>query len=216
MKDIYFSLTILLSICDVNQSIYQSQIKLSDNGFQFSPVNYPGQILSTSINENNLLMSCFMLCNENDLCRIFDINGVVSNQCRLFQGDINIHGSPIPSSISNAQVGIIQFSTNLYITYDQPCSLNSPPNRYLICGENFTWTCPQYTYWDPSISMCLAQSPLIGSTCQQNLNMCRQDLNLTCLQFNQCGRKYSLFFLSLIINYFYFSTFIIIGYNHCR
>ncbi len=139
IKYICFYLTIMLSISNANQSVYQSQIILSDNGFQFQPVNYQGQLLSTSfINGNNLLKSCSTLCNENILCRIFDINGVVPNQCRTFQGDIIIHGNITSSTINNAQVGYIQYSSYLFVNYGQSCSSNSPGNRYLICGTNFT------------------------------------------------------------------------------
>jgi len=193
-KNICFRLTIILSIVNDYHCVYQSQIKLSNNGFQFQPVNYQGQILSTVVIENNLLKSCALLCNENILCRIFDINAVISNQCRLFQGDINIHGIIISSSIANAQVGTIQFSNALYLNYGESCSSNAFENRYLICGQNSTWECPQNTYWNQSISMCVAQSPLMGSICQQNISMCREDLNYTCLQFNQCGRMHFLFF----------------------
>jgi hypothetical protein len=183
-----------LSIVNDYHCVYQSQIKLSNNGFQFQPVNYQGQILSTVVIGNNLLKSCALLCNENILCRIYDINAVISNQCRLFQGDMNIHGIIISSSIANAQVGNIQFSNALYLNYGESCSSNAFESRYLICGPNSTWECPQNTYWNQSISMCVAQSPLMGSICQQNGSMCREDLNYTCLQFNQCGRMYSFFF----------------------
>ncbi|CAF1248633.1 unnamed protein product [Adineta ricciae] len=64
-----------------------------------------------------------MLCNNDISCRIYDINALLLNQCRLFQGDINLH----------------------------------------------------------------AQSPILGSPCQQNMSMCREDINYTCLRFNQCG-----------------------------
>jgi hypothetical protein len=202
IKHICFYLIIILSISNVNEclnrpakkssvinlpliqnpSIYQALIKLSDNGFQFQPVNYAAQILLTSlITGKNLLKSCSTLCNENILCQIFDINAVVPNQCRTFQGDIIIHGNITSSTTSNAQVGYILYTSDLFVNYGQSCSSNSPENRYLICRTNFTWECPQNTYWDQSVSVCLAQSSLLGSTCQQNLNMCREDLNYTCL-----------------------------------
>jgi hypothetical protein len=42
---------------------------------------------------------------------------------------------------------------------------------------------------------------VMDSICQQNKSMCRENLNYTCLQFNQCGRKFfSLLFL--IINHY--------------
>jgi hypothetical protein len=194
IKHICFSLTIIFSISNVNQCIYQSRTILSGNGFQFQPVNYPGQILSTFIYGKNLLKSCSMICNQNILCRIFDINAVVPNQCRTFQGDIIVHGNMTSSTINNAQGGYISYTSDLFVNYGQSCSSNSPENRYLICGTNFTWECPPNTYWDQSTSICLAQSPLLGSICQQNISMCRQDLNYTCLRFNQCGRMNFFFF----------------------
>ncbi|CAF1308332.1 unnamed protein product [Adineta ricciae] len=186
-KHICLYLAILSTLWKENQSIHESRITLSNTNVRFSPGNYPGQILSTFIDENNLLMSCAKICNQNTLCRIFDINGVLPNQCRIFQGDINLHGTIISSSINNSQVGVIQFSNDLYAAYGHPCSSTLPEDRYLVCGGNFTWTCPQNTYWNPTILMCSAQSPILGSTCQQNLSMCRADLTFTCLQFNQCG-----------------------------
>jgi hypothetical protein len=191
MKKICFYLTIILSILNGTEGIYRSQIKLSDYGLQFQPVNYEGQILSTFVQVTDLLKSCFILCNENILCRIFDINAVVPNQCRLFQGDI--YGIINSSLINNARVGVIQYTTDLYLNYGQSCSPNSPENRYLICGSTLTWICPPNTYWSSSAVMCVAQSPVIGSVCQQNMSMCREDLNYTCLQFYQCGRMYLFF-----------------------
>ena len=199
IKYICLYLTIILSILNGNQGIYRSRIKFSNYSFQFQPDNYQAQIISTFLDEINLLRTCSILCSENILCRIFDINGDVSNQCRLFQGDMNIHGSIISSSINNARVGSIEYSTDLYLNYGQSCSSDFDENRYLSCGKNFTWECPPYTYWNPSISMCSAQSPVLGSVCQQNLSMCREDLNYTCLQFNQCGRMDLFLYFKLLI-----------------
>ena len=100
-KDICLYLAILSTLWKENQSIHESRIILSNTNLRFSPGNYPGQILSTFIDENNLLMSCAKLSNQNTLCRIFDINGVLPNQCRLFQRDINLHGTIMSSSIDN-------------------------------------------------------------------------------------------------------------------
>ncbi len=30
----------------------------------------------------------------------------------------------------------------------------------------------------------------IATNCPVTMNMCREDLNYACLQFNQCGRKF--------------------------
>jgi hypothetical protein len=152
-----------------------------------------------------------MLCSQNILCRIFGINAVISNQCRLFQGDMNIHGNVIPSSLNNVRVGGIQFSTDLYLNYPQPCSSDFDRNRYLICGSNFTWTFPPNTYWNQAISICAAQSPVLGSVCQQNISMCREDLNYTCLQFNQCARTFMFLLFSTVLILFILALLLLIG-----
>jgi len=188
MQHLCFCAVIVPSLFNGYQSIYQALIQSSDEGFQFLPVNDAAQLLSTFISGSNLFGSCSLSCNQNILCRTFDINGEVPNQCRLFQGDIHTHGSIVPSSVSNARVGGIQYSSDLFLNYGQSCSSNSAENRYLICGDSATWECPPNAYWNPASGTCLAQSPLLGSLCQQGLDMCRKDLNYTCLQFNQCGR----------------------------
>ena len=60
-----------------------------------------------------------------------------------------------------------------------------------------------HTYWDASSPMCMPQSPILGASCPQNKNMCREDLNYTCLQFNQCGRKFSQYFLTINYSFVY-------------
>ena len=188
MQHVCFCAMTVLSLFNSHQAIYQARIQLSNEGLQFLPVNPHAQLLSTFIDESSLLRSCSVSCDQNILCRTFDIHGAVPNQCRLFQGDLHAHGSIVPSSISNARVGGVLYSNDLFLNYGQSCSSNSAENRYLVCGNTSTWECPPNAYWNPAERTCLAQSPLLGSPCQQGLVMCRQDLNYTCLQFNQCGR----------------------------
>ena len=186
---LHLCLLFFVPLFNAEQDIYQSKVIVSNTGFQFSPVNYNAQLLSEFINDRNAFRSCLTECNRNPLCRVFDVGAVEQNQCRLFQGDMLVHGTMIASSSSDSRVGTLQFSSALYPNYGQPCNAQSARNRYTICGQNFTWECPQYAYWDSAQSVCLAQSPILGSVCKQNLSQCRTDLNYTCLQFNQCGRK---------------------------
>ena len=87
-------------------------------------------------------------------------------------------------------VGTIQVTPDLFTAYGQSCASSPcPQTRYLQCGSDLTCGCITHTYWDSSQGMCLPQSPVLGAACQIGMNMCRKDLNYTCLQFNQCGRK---------------------------
>jgi hypothetical protein len=36
-----------------------------------------------------------------------------------------------------------------------------------------------HTYWNALSGMCLAQSPILGAACEQDMKMCREDLNYT-------------------------------------
>ena len=182
-------LLLFLTLSNADQDIYQSKVIASNAGLQFTPVNYDAQLLSVFVDARNAFRLCLTECNRNPLCRVFDVGSVELNQCRLFQGDMLLHGTMIASSNANSRVGTLQFASALYPNYGQPCNAQSTRNRYLTCGQSLTWECPPYAYWNAAQSMCLAQSPILGSVCQQNLGQCRADLNYTCLQFNQCGRK---------------------------
>jgi hypothetical protein len=133
---------------------------------------------------------CFYACNKNILCRIFDYGSNIPGQCRLFEGDTNQLGSIIPSSLSNSFVGVIKITPSLYTQYGKSCSSICKESRYLICNNQSICECPPHSYWNSSQGICLAQTPKLGAPCEQNMNMCREDLNYTCLQFNSCGREY--------------------------
>ncbi|CAF3895899.1 unnamed protein product [Adineta steineri] len=168
-----------------SQEIFASQTILSSQGTQYIPANMPAQLIS--ITNTDSIKKCSILCNNNVLCRIFDYGVSSSKQCRLFEGDTNKLGQIVSSSSSQAQVGTLQISARLFAEYGSPCISTCNQIRYLRCGSNSTCECMPHTYWNPSISMCIPQSPILGASCQQNMSMCRQDLNYTCLQFNQCG-----------------------------
>jgi len=155
----FYAMTVL-SLFNGHQSNDQALIQLSNDGFQFLPVNSAAQPLSTFIGGSNLFGYCTLSCNQNILCRTFDINGEVPNQCRLFQGDRHTQGSIVPSLVSNARVGGIQYSSDLFLNYGQSCSSNPTENRYLVCGNTVTWECPPNAYWNPASGTCLAQFPL--------------------------------------------------------
>lgn len=170
-----------------SQAFFQSAMVFSHPGKQFVPVNAPAQLLSTCF--TNSIKQCAVACNNNPQCRIFDYSASLPQQCRLFEGDTTTLGSISSSSSAQSNVGIVKISASLFAEYGLPCSSYCEQSRYLTCGNNSTCQCMTHTYWDQSISMCVPQSPVLGASCQPNMNMCREDLNFTCLQFKQCGRK---------------------------
>ncbi|CAF4256774.1 unnamed protein product, partial [Adineta steineri] len=168
-----------------SQEIFASKTILSSQGTQYIPVNMPAQLIS--ITNTDSIKKCSILCNSNVLCRVFDYAVSSPKQCRLFEGDTNRLGQIVTSSSSQSQVGTLQFSASLFVEYGSRCISTCNQIRYLRCGSNSTCECMPHTYWNASISMCIPQSPILGASCQQNMSMCREDLNYTCLQFNQCG-----------------------------
>ena len=170
-----------------SQEIFTARFILSNSGTQFIPVNMPAQLISTTLTSS--IKQCIQLCTSNVLCRVYDYQVVLPKQCRLFEGDTITLGQIASSSSPNSTAGTLQLSSDLFAEYGQSCTSFCYHSRYLQCGNNFTCQCMPHTYWDTSTSMCLPQSPILGASCQQNKSMCRGDLNYTCLQFNQCGRK---------------------------
>lgn len=68
-------------------------------------------------------------CNVHIQCRTFDYDSS-SYVCRLFEGAAST-GNLIPSILSS-RVGALQFSPDLYTTFDQSCS-QCIQSRYLTC-----------------------------------------------------------------------------------
>ena len=167
--------------------IYQSLITISNQGHQYSPAVLSAQLISSTA--MNSVKHCATACNTNPLCRVFDFGAIISQQCRLFEGDTDTLGTIVPSSRSDSIVGSIQITPSLFTQYDQSCSSVCDQTRYLTC-INSICQCPPHTYWNSLAGICRAQSPILGASCEQGMDMCREDLNYTCLQFNQCGRKF--------------------------
>ncbi len=187
-----------------SQYIYQSSSIISSKGNMYSPVVPSAQLISSAMVTS--YKQCATACNSNTLCRVFDYGALVGQQCRLFEGDIGTLGTIVSSSIPDSQVGSVTITPSLFTQYGQSCSSAVCSNsRYLTC-INSTCQCMPHTYWNSTAGICLPQSPILGVSCQQGMNMCRQDLNYTCLQFNQCGRKF-IYFIRIFIHSFLFSFF---------
>jgi hypothetical protein len=178
----------LLLICELIECQSQSLVRLSKTGYQFLPVEPSAQLISTSSFVS--MQECFHACYESNLCHVYDYNAIVFQQCRLFEGDVDTLGIIIPSTMVEAIVGAVQLTPSLFVQYGLPCSSGCMTTRYLVCGSSSTCECTPHTYWNPSVNMCLEQSPVRGALCDQTMAMCREDLGYTCLQFNQCGRKF--------------------------
>jgi hypothetical protein len=161
---------------------------MSSQGSQYLPIDTSAQLISSSIVNSFKLFA--MACNTNTLCRIFDFGAIVSQQCRLFEGDTDTLGMTIASLMPYSMVGSVQITPSLFTSYDQACSAVCIESRYLACNSNSTCQCMPHTYRNASTGMCFPQSPILGASCVQGMNICRQDLIYTCLQFNQCGRKF--------------------------
>jgi hypothetical protein len=173
------------SVC--SQQIFQSLIVVSTPGTRFVPVNEPAQLLSKIFTDS--FAACTTACNNNPPCRVFDYSVAAPGECRMFEGDTTTVGSIVSSSSSQSLAGAVQLSVDLFVAYGLPCSIHCYQSRYLICGSDSMCQCMPHTYWDKSISMCIPQLPVLGAPCQSNMNMCREDLNYTCLPINKCGCK---------------------------
>ncbi|UJR24616.1 hypothetical protein I4U23_005991 [Adineta vaga] len=183
-----WQLIILIIYCSSSShQQYRSLVVLSNSGSQFQPLNPQAQLLSTTLLPT--FQSCALACNNHILCRVFDFAVNQSNQCRLFEGNINTLGSIVSSSLSSptSNVGYVKITSDLFTDYGRSCLLNKIVSRYLTCGSSLTLECQPHSYWDNSSSMCLPQIPTLGGACTWGVNMCREDLNLTCLQIYKCG-----------------------------
>ncbi len=176
---------------------------MSSQGIQYSPINPSAQFISSTIVDSFKL--CATACNLNTFCRVFDYGALVDQQCRLFEGGIGTLGTIVSSSIPDSRIGSVTITPSLFTQYGQSCSSTCTNSRYLTC-TNSICQCMPHTYWNSTAGICLPQSPILGVSCQQGLNMFRQDLNYTCLQFNQCGRKF-IYFIEIFIHFFLFPFF---------
>ncbi|UJR08959.1 hypothetical protein I4U23_013211 [Adineta vaga] len=153
-------------------------MNLSASGKKFFSENE--QVLLVSNISTNSSIECLQACHANVYCRVFDYDGE-TNQCRLFEGDVNSMGIiDVPSSLLSI-VGWIQLKKEAFISRGWPCHF-CVYERNLIC-RNSTCQCLARTYFDGSI--CRSQK-LLGDQCTSETD-CRNDVNLTCLSRKQCG-----------------------------
>ena len=158
----------------------QSYIRISNPGTQFFPIDETLLLLDRVLLPS--YQDCVYACHRNTLCRVFDYDSL-SQQCRLFEGDLETTGLIGLSNSSTSTAGDLEQLPFLFAAYGQPYSACSQ-NRYLRC-INATCACQEHTYWTSNV--CASQSLYAGSC--TTANQCRSDLNQTCLQFFQCGRK---------------------------
>jgi len=129
------------------------------------------------------LCKCIQICYSDPRCRTFDY-AHSSSRCRLFDGDIST-GGMINSSSNDSVVGFFYMISEYFVAFNQSCEACAG-SRYLQCVDG-TCQCPVNTFFNGSI----CQSALFsGAACSLSANMCRADVNLTCLSSLQCGRKF--------------------------
>ncbi|CAF1093282.1 unnamed protein product [Adineta ricciae] len=166
-----------------SQTFSQSRFDYLSPGKQFLPANFSAQLISTL--STNSLRRCAIACHMQSLCRIFDYEVYLLQQCRLFEGDLTTMGSAISSPSANSRVGVLQTTSTLFAAHGLSCPSQCEHSRYLTCKNDSTCECFPHHYWDSS--MCLPQSSVVGSPCNQSKSMCRQDIQLFCLRLDQCG-----------------------------
>ncbi len=175
----YQLLFVILFGCAYSQNI-GTYFTLSNEGMQFLLINST-QLLDTITISS--LKKCAAICVRFlPHCRTFEFDSSTL-QCRLIEGDLTT-GQIIPStSSSKSIVGSMKLAPELFTSYGQSCS-QCVGNPFFTC-INGTCQCALHSYFDGS--MCKLQQ-FTGAQCNSS-NACRTDLNLTCLQFFQCGRK---------------------------
>jgi hypothetical protein len=163
----------LININVGRSQIFQSIMILQGTGTDFIPAN-PIELITT-YTDLPTLISCYIKCNMDPLCRTFVSNITWPFVCRLYQGSIDT-GTVVATYSPTSQVAGLRYDASLYGVYNQGCDLNLPPlDRYLIC-INGSWNCPTGTYWNGS--MCINQV-YYESSCNAN-KTCRDDIGLIC------------------------------------
>ncbi len=183
---IMYYLFILLLINSVHsQNVFNALMTLTTTGHEFQPINMSVQLLNTIYVSTYL--RCAEACAQTGGCRTFDYDSSLLGRCRLFEADLTT-GQIISSSSSTSIVGSILITNNMFASFGYtPCSTNCGNSPYLSCNINNTCQCEGHTYWNGKT--CDLQK-FTGASCSVN-NECRVDLNLSCLQFFECGREYS-------------------------
>ena len=184
-----FCSLLLLKITAIDcQFDYQSFMLKLDQGLQYFPVDSSIQLISSSLLPS--FQVCVMACNNHPMCSIFDYGATLARECRLFEGNLGVMGSLIPSPLSDSRVGTVQPVSSLFVQHGQPCSSICRDMRYLFCNVNSTCECLPHFYWHATSGVCLPQLSVSGASCVKGMNMCRRDLNLTCsVLFNDCRCK---------------------------
>ena len=162
---------------------FQSRIYLEKAGTRFVPDDMDALLLDTWSVETT--MACAYRCYNNFRCRTFNFDSSTS-QCQLFEGDTVATGSMVEMSSSAFIAGYIDVSELDFENYNRLC-YRCDSTRFLRCVAG-QCKCQEYTYWNGT--MCLPQSPVPCTQCEQNMNMCRVDMGLDCQSFNRCHCEY--------------------------
>lgn len=109
---IVYSLLVKLSV-EINANTWQSCIDLCNDGFEFVPFDDGDHLLNLT---TDLLTSCARICALTTHCRTFNYNSH-SQQCQLFQGDIDTVGSIISSNSSHATCGSVVLNNENFVDY---------------------------------------------------------------------------------------------------
>jgi hypothetical protein len=183
-------LLLIVFINNVCSQMSGVTFNFSNGGTQFLPA-YSVQLLDTlTIVNKPYAVNCAFACiMQLPYCHTIEFDSTTL-QCRLFEADLR-YGQIIPSTSSSVSVGMINLVPELFTGRNQSCS-ECVGNRFLTCINN-TCQCALNTYFDGSL--CQLQQ-FTSADCSSN-DMCRIDLNLTCLQFFECGREYFSFILSV-------------------
>jgi hypothetical protein len=181
----YYLFILLLVNTIYSQDLFNTRMTLTPTGHEFQPMNMSVQLLNTVYVSTRI--RCAKACVQIGDCRTFDYDSSLSGRCRLFEADLTT-GQIISSSSSTSIVGSTLITNDMFVSFgNTPCNFNCKNSPYLSCNINNTCQCEGHTYWNGTT--CDLQK-FTGASCSVN-NECRVDLNLTCLQFFQCGREYS-------------------------
>jgi len=196
--NMYRYLILIVFINCVHSQMSGVTFDFSSSGMQLLPVD-PVQLLDTITvgNESPTTQCAFACVMQLPYCHTIEFDSTTL-QCRLFEADLTT-AQIIPSTSLSVSVAIIDLVPELFTGYNQPCS-QCVGNRFLTC-INHTCQCASNTYFDGSI--CKLKQ-FTGPACNSS-DMCRTDINLTCLQFFQCGREFFFSYsLSVMIRYYVF------------
>lgn len=174
----YCFLFLLILLADTHAT--QSYIRIEHSGTEFYAINE--NVLLIEVSSQSAYNQCAYRCHESKLCRVFDYDPV-SQRCRMFEGDSETTGRIDRSNSATSVAGAIKLVSELFSSYGQTCA-RCTDSRFLRC-INSTCNCLEHTFWT---GMVCASQKLHAAPCS-NDNHCRIDINLTCLQYFQCGRK---------------------------